>query len=185
MFYKILVFQMLYSIEDREELQKLNELVSLENQVKVARLQDKLGKQNSHEDIKKVFEPVTKSLASTTEDITKTITEAYIKNNQEIKSLNNKLLKIMNDRGIMASLMLSLLSKIANLENTTQLKVVKNSNSNRVKNLLIPNSIPITSHDNLFTFRDIGKIFELKGYLLKMITNKDYMLILQVYRTKN
>ena len=35
---------MLYSIKDREDLEKLNELVSLENQVKVVRLQDKLGK---------------------------------------------------------------------------------------------------------------------------------------------
>ena len=46
---------MLYSIENREDLEKLNELVSLENQVKVVRLKDKLGKQNFHENMKKVF----------------------------------------------------------------------------------------------------------------------------------
>ena len=34
---------MLCAIKDREDLEKLNELVSLENQVKVVRLQDKLG----------------------------------------------------------------------------------------------------------------------------------------------
>ena len=44
---------MLYPIGNVEDLQKLNETVSLENQVKVVRLQDKLGKQNFHEDIKK------------------------------------------------------------------------------------------------------------------------------------
>ena len=43
---------MLYSIKDREDLEKLNELVSLEDQVKTVRLQDKLGKQNFHEDVK-------------------------------------------------------------------------------------------------------------------------------------
>ena len=53
---------MLYSIEDREDLEKLEELVSLQNQVKVVRLQDKLAKQNFHEDMKKVFEPVTNHL---------------------------------------------------------------------------------------------------------------------------
>ena len=53
---------MLYSIKDREDLKNLEELVSLENQVKVVKLQDKLGKQNFHEDTKKVFEPITKSL---------------------------------------------------------------------------------------------------------------------------
>ena len=58
-----------------EDLQKLNELVSLENQVKVVRLQDRLGKQNVHEDMKEVFEPVTKSLANTSQGLTKTITE--------------------------------------------------------------------------------------------------------------
>ena len=50
---------MLYSIKDRQDLEKLEELASLENQVIVVKLQDKLGKQNFHEDMKKVFEPVT------------------------------------------------------------------------------------------------------------------------------
>ena len=44
---------MLFPIEDREDLEKLNELVSLQDQVKVVRLQDKLGKQNFQEDMKK------------------------------------------------------------------------------------------------------------------------------------
>ena len=44
---------MLYSIKNREDLENLEELVSLQGQVKVVRLQDKLGKQNFHEDIKK------------------------------------------------------------------------------------------------------------------------------------
>ena len=51
---------MLYPIKEREDLENLEELVSLENQVKVVRLQDKLGKQNFREDMKKVFEPITK-----------------------------------------------------------------------------------------------------------------------------
>ena len=50
---------MLYSIKDGEDLEKYEELVSLKNQVKVIRLQDKLGKQNVHEDMKTLFEPVT------------------------------------------------------------------------------------------------------------------------------
>ena len=70
---------MLYSIKDREDLEKLNELVSLQDQVKVVRLQDKLGKQNFHEDMKKVFEPVIKSLENTSENLTKTITETSLK----------------------------------------------------------------------------------------------------------
>ena len=147
---------MLYSIKDREELENLEEIVSLQNQVKVVRRQDKLGKQNFHEDMKKVFEPVTKSLENTSQDITKTIAESFIKNNQAIENLNNKLLEIMNDRGILATYLMSPLSKITNPENTTQFKLVKDSNSNRVNDLKINRTIPITLYNNLLTFRDTG-----------------------------
>ena len=44
---------MLYSFEDRENLEKIEELAFLQNQVKVVRLQDKLNRQNFHEDMKK------------------------------------------------------------------------------------------------------------------------------------
>ena len=40
--------------------------------------------------------------------------------------------------------------------------------------MLIHITIPITLHDNLLTFRGSGKVFELKGKLLKIITNKNY-----------
>ena len=38
----------------------------------------------------------------------------------------------------------------------------------------INNSIPITLYNNILTFRDTGKKFEIKGDLLKMITNKNF-----------
>ena len=47
---------MLYSIKDREYFENLDELVSIQNQVKGVRLQDKLGKQIIHENIKKGFD---------------------------------------------------------------------------------------------------------------------------------
>ena len=40
--------------------------------------------------------------------------------------------------------------------------------------MLIKNTVPITLHDNLLTFRDTCKEFEFKGGLLKMITIKNY-----------
>ena len=135
---------MLFPIKDREDLEKLNELVSLQDQVKTLRLQDKLGKQNFHEDMKKVFQPVTKSIEKSSQDITKTITESSIKTNQALQILNSKLLEIMNDRGILASFLMPPLSEITNPENSTQFKLVKVSTSNRVNDLKINNSIPIT-----------------------------------------
>ena len=80
----------------------------------------------------------------------------------------------MNDRGIIATYLLSPLAKIFKPENTTQFKLVKDSTSDRVNDLKINNSIPITLYNNISTFRDTGKEFVLKGDLLKMITNKNY-----------
>ena len=165
---------MLYSIKNREDLENLNELVSLQDRVKVVKLQDKLGKQNFHEDMKKVFEPVTKSLENTSENLTKAITETSIKNNQAIENINNNLLEIMNDRGILATYLMSPLSKITNPENDSQFKLVKDSNSNRVNDLLFKNKIPITLYGNILTFPDTAKEFELKGDLLEMITNSKF-----------
>ena len=91
----------------------------------------------------------------------------------------------MNDRGILATYLMSPLSKITNPENTTQFKLIKDSTSNRVNDLKINNSIPITLYNNLLTFRDTNKQFELKGDLLKMITNKTIMLTMLVYQIKN
>ena len=80
----------------------------------------------------------------------------------------------MKDRVILASYLMSPLSKITNPENTTQFKLVKDSTSNRVKDLKQNNSIPITLHDNLLTIRDTDKVLRLEGDLLKMITIKKY-----------
>ena len=165
---------MLYSIKDREDLEKLEDLVSLQNQVKVVKLQDKLGEQNFHEDMKKVFEPVTKSLENTSKNITKTLTETSNNNKKALENLNEKILEIMNDRGILASYLRSPLSRITNPENSSQFKIVKDPNSNRVNDLLMKNKIPITLYGNMLTFRDTNKQFELTGDLLEMINNKDY-----------
>ena len=69
---------------------------------------------------------------------------------------------------------MSPLSKITNPDNASQFRLVKDSSSNRVNDLLIHNTIPITQFNNLLTFRDTGKEFELKGDLLNMMINKNY-----------
>ena len=92
----------MFPIKNREDLQKLNESVSLQNQVKVIRLQERLGKQNFHEDMIEVFEPFSKTLKDTSENITKTITETSIKNIKAISDLNEKFLELMNDKGMIA-----------------------------------------------------------------------------------
>ena len=151
----------------------MNKLASLQDQVKAVRLQNELGKQKFHEDMKKVFKPVTRTFKDVSEDVTKTMMITSKENYLALENSNTKLLEIMNDRGLSASCLMSPLSKITNPENSTQFKLIKDHNSNRVNDLLIKNTIPNTLHDNLLTFRDSSKVFELKGELLKMITNKN------------
>ena len=121
-----------------------------------------------------MFKPVTRSLENTSEKLTKAITETSSNNNKAIENLDNKLREIMNDRGKLSSYLMSPLSKITNLEITSQFKLVKDHNSNRVNDLLIKNTIPVNFYGIILTFRDTGKEFELKGDLLKMITNGKY-----------
>ena len=118
---------MLFSIKDREDLKKLEELVSLQNQVKVVKLQDKLGEQNFHEDMEKVFEPVTKSLENTSKNKAKTLTENSNNNNKAIENLNEKILEIMNDRGILATYLIS-----HNLKSLIQ-KILVNSDWKKIQ----------------------------------------------------
>ena len=92
--------------------------------------------------------------------MTGTKIESSKENNKALTNLNNKLLEILNDRAIIAFFLLSLLSKVTNPENTSQFKSVRSSYSKRVKDLLIHNTIPITSYDNLLLFRDTNKEFK-------------------------
>ena len=124
-------------------------------------------------------------MKNTSENLAKAITESSTLNNEAIIELNNKLLEIMDDRGILASYLMSVLSKITNSENISQFKLVKDHNSNRVNDLLKKNTIPNNLHNNLLTFRDTGKVFELKGDLLKMITNKNVNVNLASLQDKN
>ena len=162
---------MLYSIKNVEDLEKLNEAISLQKQVQEIRLQNKLGNQNYHEDIKKFFEPMTDEIKNTSENITKTITENSINNNKAIENLNEKILEMMNDKGMIAPYLTTSLVEVFKKDNKSQFRLRKDPNSTKLKDFLIHGSIPVTIFSNMITFRDSKKTFELEGDLLKVITN--------------
>ena len=59
--------------------------------MKAIRLQDKLGKKNFHDDMKKVFEPATKSNKDISEEVTKTKTEtSNIKKKQSTREIKQQ-----------------------------------------------------------------------------------------------
>ena len=106
-------------------------------------------------------------------------------NKKALQIINNKHVEIMNDKVIIVSHLLSPLSKIPNPEHTSQFKLVKDLNSNRVNDLLMNKTIPVTLYNNLLIFRDTDKKFELQGDLLKIPTNKNYIADLANSKDKN
>ena len=80
---------------------------------------------------------------------------------------------------------MSPLSKIINLEHTSQFKLVKDPNSNRLNVLFFKKTIPVKLYNNWLTFRDTVKEVELQGDLGKKVTNKNYNVDFPLLRDKN
>ena len=154
---------MMFPIRSIEDLQNLNEAVSLQNQVKDVRLQDKLGKQNFHENMEEVFEPLTDTLKKTSDNIAKTITENSFNNNKAIENLNEKILELMNDKGMIAPYITTSLVEVFKKDNKSQFRLRKDPNSTKINDFLIHGNIPVTIFGNMITFGDSNKTFRLEG----------------------
>ena len=161
---------MLFPIKNRLDLDKLNELVSLQYQVKAVRLQDKLGKQNFHEDMKKVYEPLTDTIKNVSENISKILTENSINNNKAIENLNEKVLESMIDKGLIDSSLIEVIKS----DNKGQFRLSKDPNSTKPNDFLINEKVPVSIFSNMLTFRDTNKVFKLEGDLLQVITNNKF-----------
>ena len=162
---------MLYSIKKIEDIEKLNGAILLQKQVQEIRLQNKLGDQNYHEDVKKFFKPMTDEIKNTSENITKTITENSINNNKAIENLNEKILEMMNDIGMIAPYLTTSLVEVFKKDNKSQFRLRKDPNSTKLNDFLIHGNIPVTLFSKMITFRGSKKTFKLEGDLLKVITN--------------
>ena len=165
---------MIFPIKNVEDLQKLNEAISLQNQVHEVRLQDKLGEQNYHEDSKKLFKPMTDVIKNTSEKITKTLTENSINNNKAIEVLKEKNLELMNDKGLIAPTLASSLVNLFKPENKIHFRSKKDLISTKMNDFLINGGIPVTLVSNMSIFRDRNKSFKLDGDLLETMTNYDF-----------
>ena len=161
----------MFPIRNVADLQNLNEAVSLQNQVKVVRLQDKIGEQNFHDDMTEVFEPLTDTLKKTSENITKTLTESSINNNKATSDLNEKILELMNEKGMIPPYLASSLVEVFKSDNKSQFRLKKDHDTTKMKDFLIHGKIPVTIFSNMITFQDSNKTFKLEGDLLKVITN--------------
>ena len=166
---------MLYSSKNREDLEKIKNLATLQNQVKSVRLQDKLGKQNFHEDMKKLYEPLTDTIKDVSDDISKVISETSIRNTKTISDLNEKVLELMDEKGLIAPYLASSLVNLSTPENRSQFRLKKDLNSPNMNEFSINGDIPVNLYSNMITFRDSNESFKLDGDILKTITNYDFI----------
>ena len=178
------IFEMLFPIKNIQELEQLKELVSLQNQIQEVRLQDKLGKQNYHYLAKKLQKPLIDKIKDTSEKLTKATTETSINNNKALENLNEKVLELMNDRGMIAPNLANPLDNLSKPENKSQFRLIKDLNSIEMNDFLINDGIPVTLYCNMLTFRDSRKIFKLDGDLLGTIRNMISMLTTLIQKIK-
>ena len=114
---------------------------------------------------------MTDALKNTSETITKTLTENSINNNKAIENLNEKILELMNDKGMIAPYLTTSLVEVFKKDNKSQFRLRKDPDSTKLNDFLIHGKIPVTIFSNMITFRDSNKTFRLEGDLLKVITN--------------
>ena len=115
---------------------------------------------------------MTDELKNTSENITKTLSENSIDNNKAIEKINEKILQLMHDQGLIAPYLMISLAEVFSLENKSQFRLRKDNNSTKINDFLIHRGIPVTFYSNLIAFRDSNKSFKLEGDLLKLITNR-------------
>ena len=118
--------------------------------MKAVRIQEKLGKQNFHKDMKKLYEPVTNTIKNTSENLT----ESSINNNKAIENLNEKVLEIMNDKGMIAPYLASSLVNLFKPQNKSQFTLIKDQNSIRMNDFLINGGLPVSLFSNILIFGD-------------------------------
>ena len=121
--------------------------------------------------MEEVFEPLTDTLKKTSENITKAITETSVNNSKAIENLNEKILELMNDKGMIAPYLASSLVEVFKRDNKSQFRLRKDPNSTKMNDFLIQGTIPVTIFSDMMVFRDSNKSFRLEGDLLKVITN--------------
>ena len=123
---------------------------------------------------KKLFKPVTDERKNTSEKITRTLTENSINNNKAMENLNEKILEVMNDKGMISSYLTSFSVNLFKPENKSQFRLKKDLSSIKVNHFLINGGIPVTLVSNLLILRDSLKSYKLDGDLLEAITNYDF-----------
>ena len=129
-------------LSKKDDLGNLNELASLDNRFKYLWLQDKLGKQKFHEDMRRVSEAVTDTVKEVCKKFKKNMKEAREESNKTITDLKEKFLKLLTDKFIIASYLATPLFIQFKSDSKSQLVKHKDQDSHILSDLLINTNKP-------------------------------------------
>ena len=95
-------------------------------------------------------------------------------NNKTIEKLNERILELMNDKGMIAPYLASSLVNRFTPENKKLFRFKKDVNLTKMNDFLINRGKPVTLFSNMLTFRDSIKSFNLDGDLLATMKLYDF-----------
>ena len=176
----------MYSIHNRDDLEKLKKLQETKSSLKAERLKQLLGKQDFHYDMEEVFEPVTKNqtkqqqqsekqiqaLRDSTQTTTQAIRESSnalnknlqksIKEYDEFTCRNNQLVTDLVNSNQVDSTIIKTVSNLLNDKNKSQfsLEPVEGNPNLFIINPIIPQQVLIKN--NTLTFLSSGNKYNLK-----------------------
>ena len=187
---------MIYTPNNFEEYEELNEIIQSKKQVKALKLKKKLDKQGFHYDMEKVFEPVTETVKEQTK-ATKEQSEKQIKaSEKQIKAIQGQTEAIQEQTDDLKCVFkdienlhkqdIVIIKSLANVVNSSIVQSIANLTSEKEKSQfhLIPinldkgifsmNDNRVQIHENMLAFLDTGKTYTLTPNLLYFITHTSF-----------
>ena len=149
-------------------------MVDLQSKVKQVRLVEKLGKQGFDYDTKEVFEPITKADTDSNQNLleeansTKKAIAALDESN-----IHAKVLELMSKNGVVHPSLMRAIAKPLVSSNKSQFWLYDVPDSNNWNHFEMKGE-KLTIYDNKVIFENSGKIFTLRGDVLKMVADYNF-----------
>ena len=112
-------------------------------------------------------EPLIDTIKYTSEKLTKIISEISNENNKAVSDLKEKVLDLMDDKGMIAPFLPSSLFSLFKPENKSQSRLKKDPNSSKMNDFLMNGGRPVNLHSNMLTSKDGNKSFQLEEFFQK------------------
>ena len=166
----------MYSIHNRDDLEKLKKLQETKSSLKAERLKEKLGKQDFHYDMEEVFEPVTEKQSKQQELSEKQIQALRDSTQTTTQAIENQARAIEHSSDILnKSLQKSIKDANSNQVDSSIVKTVSNLLSDKNKSQF--SLEPVLGSSNFFTINHTDpQLVQIKGSTMTFQNGNTYNL---------